>query len=107
MILHLMQRKGNGAFVLITPLLIAIMLFILSDIIPINDKYIGAISLILSGIIMFALDNRHKTVTQGSIVPVIIKQPRVKRKNLLMWIEVRYWAIASATVGMIWLINIQ
>lgn len=106
MLAHFIQRKGKGPWVVALPLLISVILFIVADGYSWNDKYIGAITLISSGIILFMLDNKREAIIEGDIIMRTVKLPRKKGLNTLMWIEVRYWAIMISAIGIVWLANL-
>jgi hypothetical protein len=106
MLLHLVHFKGKGFWVLIMPIISAIVMFQMADFLPINRNLIGALALIISGILLFLIDNRRTTVIEGDIIKKEIKLPRVKNKNTMMWIEVRYWGLLMAVIGLIWLIKL-
>ncbi|WP_094571639.1 hypothetical protein [Mucilaginibacter xinganensis] len=105
MIAHLIHYKGKGIWVLAAPMFVGLILFTVADGFAWNDKYIGAITFLLSGVILFFIDSNRKKVTEGIIVVRTVKLPREKRKNTFMWIEVRYWGILIGLIGLIWLIN--
>jgi hypothetical protein len=106
MLLHLVHFKGKGFWVLIVPMIFAIVMFQMADFLPINKDLIGAFALIISGILLFLIDNSRTTVIEGDIIKKEIKLPRVKNKNTMMWIEVRYWGLLMAVIGLIWLIKL-
>jgi len=106
MLVHLIQKKGKVPWVVVLPLLIAVILFMVADGFSWNDKYIGAITLISSGIILFMIDNKRDEIIQGDIVTRSIKLPRKKGINTLMWIDVQYWAILIGVIGVVWMANL-
>ena len=82
------------------PLLIAFILFLIFGELAWNEQYIGSISLLLSAIILWFVDNGPDLLTYSREIK------RVKSKNALMWIEVKYWAIVLAIAGCIFLFNL-
>jgi len=107
MLAHFIQHKGKGLWVILLPLFLGILLATLADFLSYGSNYVGATAFLLSGLILFFIDNKRPTTTVGVIVQKVVKLPRVKRKNTLMWIEVRYWAILLAGIGVVWLFNIK
>jgi len=105
MVEHLIHYKGKGRWVIGMPFLIGFILFVLTSVYEINDRYNGAILLILSGIILFIMDNKRVKVYEGEIVQRTIMLPRLKRQNTFMWIELKYCAVAMGLVGLVWLVN--
>lgn len=106
MLAHLIQHKGKGGLIVGMPLIVGFVLFVLTDGLSVNDKYNGAVTLLLSGILLFMLDNKRIKVKEGEIVQRVITLPRVKRQNTFMWIELRYLAVAMGLVGLVWLMNL-
>jgi hypothetical protein len=106
MFAHFIHYKGKGGWVIGMPFLIGFILFVLTSVYGINDRYNGAILLILSGIILFMMDNKRVKVYEGEIVQRTILLPRGKRQNTFMWIELRYCAVAMCLVGVAWLFNL-
>ncbi|MGZ3944655.1 MAG: hypothetical protein ACXVJB_06910 [Mucilaginibacter sp.] len=106
MLAHFIQHKGKGGWVVALPMFISIILFIVADALSWTDKYIGAITLVSSGFILFMLDNKREEITHGEINIRTVKLPRKKRINTLMWIDVHYWAMLMSLVGFIWLLNL-
>jgi hypothetical protein len=106
MLAHFIHYKGKGGWVIGMPLLIGFMLFVVTSVYAINDRYNGAILLTLSGIKLFMMDNRRIKVYEGEIVQRTITQPKVKRQNTFMWIELRYCAVAIGLAGVVWLVNL-
>lgn len=105
-IVHFIQVKGKGGWVLGVLLIISVLLFIIADALSWSDKYNGPLTLILSGMILFLIDSKHERIIEGDVVQRPVKLPRIKNRNTLMWIEVRYWGIMFAIVGLVWLINL-
>jgi hypothetical protein len=103
---HFIRYKGKGIWVIVLPLLICLTLAQLLDFFHFDDRYLGGVSFCTSGIILFFMDNGRKTVTEGMLVQKVVKLPREKRKNTLMWIEVRYWAIILFVIGVVWMVNV-
>ncbi len=89
---HFIPHKGKGAMVLALPLLIALILFTISDAIHLNEKYIGAISLLSSSLIIWFYDGGPELLREG---------PTRARKSAhtLFWIEIKYWALISGIIG--------
>ncbi len=106
MLAHLIHYKGKGCWVFILPLLSAFILFLLFDVFDLDDNYIGALSLIISGTILFLIDHRGKKVIQGELVQTVIILPREKNKNTFMWIEAQYWGVLMVVIGVVWLVNL-
>jgi len=106
MLAHFIHYKGKGGWVIVMPLLIGVVLFIIADLLSINDRYNGPAALILSGVILFILDIKHKKTTEGEIIQRVIKLPRVKNKNTFIWIEMRFWGMFLFAIGVIWLLNL-
>lgn len=104
--MHFIQVKGKGGWVLGVLLIISVLLFIIADALSWSDKYNGPLTLILSGMILFLIDSKHERIIEGDVVQRPVKLPRIKNRNTLMWIEVRYWGIMFAIVGLVWLINL-
>ncbi|RYZ96862.1 MAG: hypothetical protein EOP47_22950 [Sphingobacteriaceae bacterium] len=87
MLAHLIHYEGKGHLVITLPLVIAIVLFVAADAFNFNRRYIGSISLMLSSVILWVLDGGPDMLNYDPGV----RAPR--RKNALMWIPVKYWAI--------------
>lgn len=84
--------------ILALPFMIAIVLFILVNDNTTFDRYIGAISIMLSSIICWFVDGGPSILKKGATITF------TKGKNTLMWIELKYWAIVSAVGGCVWLV---
>jgi|GEM_PF-2943327 len=104
MLAHLIQQKGKGGLIFALPLLIAFSLFLIFDGIKLDDKYIGAISLLTSSVILFWIDYKREIVNTGLIHQIEKLQ---KGKNTFMWIDMRYWAIVLFVWGMVLLIQLE
>lgn len=61
--------------------------------------------LIMSGVILFVMDNRRGKVAEGEILQRMVKLPRVSNQNTLMQLEMRYWGVLMVVVGMVWLMG--
>lgn len=107
MLVHFIQRKGKGPWVVLMPVLIGFVLAEVADVTSFGTNYVGAVTFLLSGAILFMLDNKRQTVIEGEIIQKEIKLPRLKRINTLMWIEVRYWAMLMIAIGVVWLLSIK
>jgi len=106
-LLHFIPRKGKGPWLIVMPLILIAILYIVADSISLDERYIVPIALLLSGFILFTLDNRRATTIEGDLVTRIVKLPREKGKNTLIWIELRYWAILMGLTGFIWFISVM
>lgn len=87
------------------PLLVAFVLFQIADLNGFDSEHIGAITLIISGIILFIMDNYREKVIEGDIIQKTISLPRKRNQNTLMQIEMRYWGVFMLVVGMVWVIG--
>jgi hypothetical protein len=81
-------------------------MFQVADFFPIDRNLIGAFALIVSGVLLFLIDNRRPTITEGDIILKKVKLPRIKNRNTMMWIEVRFWGLLMLVIGVIWLIKL-
>lgn len=106
MLAHLIHYKGKGGWVFILPLLSAFILFLLFDGLDLDDNYVGALSLVISGTILFLIDHRGKRVIQGELIQTIVRLPRERNKNTFMWIEARYWGMLMVVIGVVWLVDL-
>ncbi|MBS1523981.1 MAG: hypothetical protein JST50_23465 [Bacteroidetes bacterium] len=96
MLAHLIPHKGKGGLVLALPLIVALMLFTIADVVHLNEQYIGAISLLSSAFIIWFYDGGPELLREGP------KRAK-KSKNTLFWIEIKYWALISGIIGCVWL----
>ena len=99
MLAHLIPYKGKGAIVLALPLIIALILFSIADVVHLNDQYIGAVSLLSSSFIIWFYDSGPALLREGA---GSVK----KSKHTLFWIEIKYWALISGIVGCVWLASL-
>jgi hypothetical protein len=99
MLAHFIPHKGKGAFVIVIPLIIGIILFLIFDGLSWNDQYIAPLSFLLSAFIIWFYDGGPAVLREG-----INKAP--KSKHTLFWIEIKYWAIVLGITGCILLGNL-
>ena len=102
MVEHLIHFKGRGSFVFIFPLSIAFVLFVALELFNLTDRYIGAVSLLISAIIIFYIDYKREPVSTGIIEH---RGKLQKGVNLFMWIDMRYCALVQGTAGLWMLIH--
>lgn len=95
MLAHLIKYKGKGYLVLVLPLFTAFLLFLIFNGMALNDKYVGAISLLLSSFIIWFIDDGPEALRNG------FKRQDTTGKNTFMWIEIKYWAIVLGIAGCI------
>lgn len=88
MLAHLIHWKGKRWMVIGLPLIIAVVLFTITDLFAVEDKFVGAYSITLASAIMLIIDNRAP-----------------QQENTLMWIKIRYWSVALLAAGITWLIE--
>jgi hypothetical protein len=96
MLAHFIPRKGKGPLVIVLPLLIAVILFITFDALNLSDKYIGAVSLLISSIFIWIFDGGPAVIREG-----LRNTP--KSNHTLFWIEIKYWALLLGITGSIWM----
>ena len=96
MLAHFIPHKGKGAIVLVLPLIIALILFTIADAVHLNERYIGAISLLTSSFIIWFYDGGPELLREGF-------SRTKKSKHTLFWIEIKYWALISGIMGCVWL----
>ena len=92
MLIHLIQHKGKGFLVFILPLIIGFVLFIIFDALNLNDEYVFPVALLLSAFSIWIYDKGPDVLREG------FKNVE-KSKHVLMWIEIKYWAIALGILG--------
>ncbi len=98
MLAHLIHHEGKGGWVFGLPLLIAFILFILFENLNLDTQYIRSVTLLSSSIILYYMDYDRVTIFEG------VSEKRLRtpsKKNSLVWIPMRYWAVAIAILGVI------
>ncbi|MBL4675245.1 MAG: hypothetical protein JKY70_03420 [Mucilaginibacter sp.] len=93
MILHLIQRRGKGGWVLAIPLICGAILFILADAAGLGEKYARPATFFISAAIVWFFDKGHQLLHYGRNIN--------KGQNTLMWIDMKFWAIPFAVAGAI------
>lgn len=105
MLAHFIYHKGKGRYVLGIPLIVSVILFVFFDAMALDDKYIASITLLLSAIIVYLIDDKRPVFYEGDINQQRVKGPR--GNNSLMFINMRYWAYILALGGIIAMFNIK
>ena len=92
-IAHLIHFKGRGNWVLATPLIAGIVLFMFCDIAEIDTGYVRPACLLISAVILWFADKGHHLILYG-------KSPN-KGKNSMLWVDMKYWAIIMAVLAFV------
>lgn len=93
MVEHFIRFKGKGMWVFSVPLICSIVLFMYCDISGTDSRYVRPACLLISAVILWFVDKGHHLI--------LYSKNTSRDVNSIMWIDVKYWAIALAIAGFI------
>jgi hypothetical protein len=88
---HFIHFKGKGGWVFGVPIICGVLLFTFCDVTGISNRYFRPICFIISAVILWYVDKGDNLIRYGQNI--------TKRKNTVIFIEMKYWAILLALAG--------